>query len=374
MAAVGSKHVCIRPPTPGTPPPLDTIVGEASPDRRMVSRQPHSQAAQLRFPSMPIVGEADDEPAALHGLSMPIVGKADDEPAAYHALPMPVVGEAEDEPAAYHALSMPIVGEAEDEPAAYHALSMPIVGEAEDDSMLPCPSDHAEGSRMNFEEPSAPSVQVLLEDAEDSASALAMPIVGEAEGAASPSATSSEGSGESGMEEICAVDAMAIVSVEDGEAPSALEWMLPVVGEAADDSGVSISFSQGSHYSDIEDPHSLLSSIAMPPPSLEGVTIATPTEDGTTSPPLSTYSGSEETSPACHDAEAKTFVHQHLSHLRSKQETISATIEALQEAEATARVLQDSPFSTSPQYWRVYQISLLRRVAGVDDLWEDLQQ
>ena len=41
----GSKHVRIRSPTPGTPPPLDTIVREASAFRREV----------------PNFGESDDE-------------------------------------------------------------------------------------------------------------------------------------------------------------------------------------------------------------------------------------------------------------------------------------------------------------------------
>ena len=66
-------------------------------------------------------------------------------------------------------------------------------------------------------------------------------------------------------------------------------------------------------------------------------------------------------------------VHQRLSYLRSKRERVTAAMEALENAESTARMLQDSPFFTNPNYWRVYQLALVRRGAGVDGLWEDLE-
>lgn len=67
-------------------------------------------------------------------------------------------------------------------------------------------------------------------------------------------------------------------------------------------------------------------------------------------------------------------VHHRLSHLRARRETITHAIQRLHQAEATARVLQDSPFVTDPQYWRMHQLALLRRVVGVDEAWEDLQE
>ena len=107
-----------------------------------------------------------------------------------------------------------------------------------------------------------------------------------------------------------------------------------------------------------------------------GVIIVTPTEDGTVSPPLSPYSEEHErTSPDVYDVETRTpGVHQRLVHLRLKRKNISAAIELLEQAEASARILQDSPFSTSPTFWRGYQISLLRRGPGVNSLWEDMQE
>ena len=105
-----------------------------------------------------------------------------------------------------------------------------------------------------------------------------------------------------------------------------------------------------------------------------GVIIATPTEDGTVSPPLSPYSKEhEQTSPDAYDVGTRNLAHHRLAHLCSKRKNISAAIELLEQAELTARNLQDSPFSTSPTYWRGYQISLLRRGPGVNSLWEDMQ-
>lgn len=108
---------------------------------------------------------------------------------------------------------------------------------------------------------------------------------------------------------------------------------------------------------------------------LPGVTFATPTDDGTVSPPLSPYSEVHEgTSPDVYDVGAQTLVHLRLAHLRSKRETISTAIESLEQAEAISRMLQDTPFSTSPMYWRGYQMSLMRRGPGVNRLWEDMQE
>ena len=108
---------------------------------------------------------------------------------------------------------------------------------------------------------------------------------------------------------------------------------------------------------------------------LPGVTIATPTDEGTVSPPLSLYSEERETtSPDVYDVGAQNLIHQRLVHLRSKRESISAAIELLEQAEATSQMLQDTPFSTSPTYWRGYQISLVRRGPGVNRLWEDMQE
>ena len=108
---------------------------------------------------------------------------------------------------------------------------------------------------------------------------------------------------------------------------------------------------------------------------LPGVTIATPTEEGTVSPPLSPYSEEREgPSPDVYDVREQTLVHQRLAHLRSKRESISTMIKLLEQAEATSQTLQDTPFSTSPAYWRGYQISLLRRGPGVNRLWEDMQE
>ena len=108
---------------------------------------------------------------------------------------------------------------------------------------------------------------------------------------------------------------------------------------------------------------------------LPGVTIATPTEDGMTSPPLSpSLEENEDTSLHQHNDDTQSFAHQRLAHLRAKREAICTAIELLEEAEGTARTLQDSPFSTSPAYWQVYQVSLLMRGPGVDQLWEEMQE
>ena len=108
---------------------------------------------------------------------------------------------------------------------------------------------------------------------------------------------------------------------------------------------------------------------------LPGVSIATPTEEGTVSPPLSPSSEEREgTSSDINDVGAQSLVHQRLAHLHSKRETISTEIKLLEQAEATSQMLQDTPFSTSPTFWRGYQISLLRRGPGVNRLWEDMQE
>ncbi|KAI1786438.1 hypothetical protein LXA43DRAFT_1099223 [Ganoderma leucocontextum] len=268
---------------------------------------------------------------------------------------MPIAREPDDEPVAYQALAFPIVGEA----AVHRTLALLIVGEADESSTSPTSSYGAEGWRMDCEEPPAPPVPILREDADSPASILALPA---GKGASSSTASSNGG-------RVSEVEGTG--GAEDGDASLASYFTLPIVGEAEDDCATSMSYSPGSYHSDIEDRHSLPSPTVIRASSLEvtpspcmfddvlpGMTIVIPTEEGTTSPPLSTYSGGSEQpmSPAFSNVETQTFVHQRLAHLHSKHETISATIEALQEAELTARALQDCPFSTSPQYWRAFVI------------------
>ncbi|PIL28430.1 hypothetical protein GSI_08464 [Ganoderma sinense ZZ0214-1] len=248
-------------------------------------------------------------------------------------LPMPILGESDDELEAvasgYEDLALPVVGE--DSEDAFWPVELPIVGEAE---VVCSPRDSAEGSSMEREEPvPGPTARDL--------------------------AVGNDAS-----------------SVEDGASPAASDFQLPVVGEADDDSAAATwAHEDGDSRAIIA--HPLLDVTASPcmfDGVLPGVTIATPSQDATPSPPPSPYSeGNEEASPLSHAIDVQMPIHQRLAYLYAKRDAVSATIKALEDGELTACQLQDSLFPTSPNFWRVYQNSLIWRGVGVDNLWEDLQ-
>ena len=61
-----------------------------------------------------------------------------------------------------------------------------------------------------------------------------------------------------------------------------------------------------------------------------------------------------------------------LSQLRSERQEVADALEEISNAEETALALQSSAFSTHPQYWRAYQLSLWIRTAEVNDAWDQL--
>ena len=63
-----------------------------------------------------------------------------------------------------------------------------------------------------------------------------------------------------------------------------------------------------------------------------------------------------------------------LSELRSERREVADALERISNAEDTALALQSSAFSTHPQYWRAYQISLWFRTAEVNRAWDRLVQ
>ena len=71
---------------------------------------------------------------------------------------------------------------------------------------------------------------------------------------------------------------------------------------------------------------------------------------------------------------AKVRAAHRLSELREERESIQEALKGITRAEGTALALQSSAFSTHPQYWRAYQLSLWLRTAGVNDAWNNLQQ
>ena len=63
-----------------------------------------------------------------------------------------------------------------------------------------------------------------------------------------------------------------------------------------------------------------------------------------------------------------------LSQLRSERQEVADALEGISNAEETALALQSSAFSTHPQYWRAYQLSLWIRTTEVNEAWDQLLQ
>ena len=61
-----------------------------------------------------------------------------------------------------------------------------------------------------------------------------------------------------------------------------------------------------------------------------------------------------------------------LSQLRSERQEVADALEEISNAEETALALQSSAFSTHPQYWCAYQLSLWIRTTEVNNAWDGL--
>ena len=85
-------------------------------------------------------------------------------------------------------------------------------------------------------------------------------------------------------------------------------------------------------------------------------------------------SASDSTSSYTDAISAKVRTAHRVSELREEREGIQEALKGIMRAEGTALALQSSAFSTHPQYWRAYQLSLWLRTAGVNDAWNNLHQ
>ena len=70
----------------------------------------------------------------------------------------------------------------------------------------------------------------------------------------------------------------------------------------------------------------------------------------------------------------KVYAAHRLAQLRSERQEVAEALEGISSAEETALALQSSAFSTHPQYWRAYQLSLWIRTAEVNNAWDQLIQ
>ena len=70
----------------------------------------------------------------------------------------------------------------------------------------------------------------------------------------------------------------------------------------------------------------------------------------------------------------KVYAAHRLAQLRSERQEVAEALEGISSAEETALALQSSAFSTHPQYWRAYQLSLWIRTAEVNNAWDQLMQ
>ena len=80
----------------------------------------------------------------------------------------------------------------------------------------------------------------------------------------------------------------------------------------------------------------------------------------------------DHSSPYLKQIDVKVHAAHRLSQLRSERQEVADALEEISNAEDTALALQSSAFSTHPQYWRAYQLSLWVRTAEVNDAWDQL--
>ena len=91
--------------------------------------------------------------------------------------------------------------------------------------------------------------------------------------------------------------------------------------------------------------------------------------------PVSTQRNSSPTdsaNPSSSYIDVKVNTAHRLSQLRSERQEVADALEEISNAEETALALQSSAFSTHPQYWRAYQLSLWIRTTEVNNAWDGL--
>ena len=223
FSGTGSKHVRIRSPTPGTPPPLDTIVGEASSYQKQ----------------MPTLGESDEEWGGDDILELPIIGETSDD-------------------------ALPVVGELDGRPAGHMPLQFATAGETLQDGMLESSFCRLEVSPTCHGRPSA-SVSLEEEGTKSYVNALDLPVVGEG---GKVSSFSGRERGVDGSQ--CPGTYVPDGIFQEAETSSASDFRLPVVGEDRGDFSKSPPASLSSRPSGYEDSTPSVSPPEIPASLLDG--------------------------------------------------------------------------------------------------------
>ena len=104
------------------------------------------------------------------------------------------------------------------------------------------------------------------------------------------------------------------------------------------------------------------------------------TAEASQSPPVSTQHNSsppdstDADSSYMREIDTKVYAVHRLAQLRSERQEVAEALQGISNAEDTALALQSSAFSTHPQYWRAYQLSLWIRTTEVNNAWDQLVQ